>query len=89
MYVLCLTVRVFIIYEMVNVGDSCFMKFVVGHRGIFFDSSFVKLISHDTVKHHLLLSGRDKSGSERVAEIIPTPPPPPRKQNNNRILDPT
>ena len=54
-YVLCLTVRVFIIYEMVNVGDSCFMKFVVSHRGIFFDSSFVKLISHDTVKHHLPL----------------------------------
>ena len=81
---------------MVNVGDSCFMKFVVGHRGIFFDSSFVKLISHDTVKHHLLLlSWRDKSGSEKVAEIIPTlpppppPPPPPRKQNKNRILDPT
>ena len=72
---------------MVNVGDSCFMKFVVSHRGIFFDSSFVKLISHNTVKHHLLvLSGRDKSGSERVAEIIPTlppPPPPPRKQNKN------
>ena len=67
---------------MVNVGDSCFMKFVVSHRGIFFDSSFVKLISHDTVKHHLLLlSGRDKSGSERVAEIIPTlpSPPPPKK----------
>ena len=78
---------------MVNVGDSCFMKFVVGHRGIFFDSSFVKLISHDTVKHHLLLlSGRDKSGSERVAEIIPTlpsPPPPQKtkqKQNTGSYL---
>ena len=73
---------------MVNVGDSCFMKFVVGHRGIFFDSSFVKLISHDTMKHHLLLlSGRDKSGSERVAEIIPTlpsPPPPPPQENKTK-----
>ena len=36
MYVLCLTLRMFIIYEMVNVGDSCFMKFVVEHSsGIF------------------------------------------------------
>lgn len=71
---------------MVNVGDSCFMKFVVGHRGIFFDSSFVKLISHDTVKHHLLLlSGRDKFGSERVAEIIPTlPSPPPSKKTKQK-----
>lgn len=107
MYVLCLTLRMFIIYEMVNVGDSCFMKFVVEHSsGIFRETHITRycetppppslpidLITSGYLGKEprlLLLSVGDKSGSERVQEIIPTPPSfPPQRKQNNRIPDPT